>query len=268
MVRSRAIMSAPLSGKRILVPPSRPEVNPLLVMLRIKGAEVFEFPAIRVLPPEDMAQVDDALRRLEGFDWLIFSGSNSTRNFLDRAGELGIGVEAVAGRKVAAIGHGALGLLRERGVRVDYYPKRHVAEDVVAGLPREEISSGKRFLLIRVEGGPRGLVEELERLGAKVSEVAGYRLVVEADRDEAERLFSGGFDLVAFANPTAVRVFVKGAEIIGRSPLELTGKAQVVSVGPATTGAVKLAGLPVSLSSGGGQADLVRDLISRFGRTS
>ena len=42
-----ASKESPLAGKRILIPPARPEVNPLLLMLKKKGAEAVEFPGLR-----------------------------------------------------------------------------------------------------------------------------------------------------------------------------------------------------------------------------
>ena len=62
-----------LTGKRILVPPARPEVNPLLRMLKREGAEVVEFPAISVAPPKDYEPMDNAIRKLKIFAWIIFS---------------------------------------------------------------------------------------------------------------------------------------------------------------------------------------------------
>jgi len=74
----------PLVGKRILVPPARPEINPLFRILEREGAEVLEFPALRVAPPEDYDPMDRAIRQLKSFEWTIFSGSNCVVNFFDR----------------------------------------------------------------------------------------------------------------------------------------------------------------------------------------
>ena len=40
-----------LTGRRILVPPARPEANPLLHILQKHGAEVIEFPKLITAPP-------------------------------------------------------------------------------------------------------------------------------------------------------------------------------------------------------------------------
>ena len=50
-----------------------------LEQLRELGAEVIVQPAIRIGPPADWRPVDDALARLDQFDWLVFSSVNGVR---------------------------------------------------------------------------------------------------------------------------------------------------------------------------------------------
>ena len=60
------------SGKLDLSPFS----DPLAKRLQELGAEVIVQPAIRIGPPPDWRAVDDALARLDQFDWLVFSSVN------------------------------------------------------------------------------------------------------------------------------------------------------------------------------------------------
>ena len=41
-------------------------------------------PAIRISPPPDWRPVDDALARLQDFDWLVFSSANGVRAVVER----------------------------------------------------------------------------------------------------------------------------------------------------------------------------------------
>ena len=74
--------------------------------LRALGAEVMDFPAIAVAPPEAAAQavVDAVLRRLEDFEWVVFASGNAVEQTLLRLGALGIGPEALSRLRLAAVG--------------------------------------------------------------------------------------------------------------------------------------------------------------------
>lgn len=224
-------MNKPLVGKRILVPPARPEANPLLRILERKGAEVLEFPVLKTAQPTDYGPLDEAIRHLSEFDWIIFSGSNCVVNFFERLNRLGLGKAALIRPKIGAIGHGAFSALKKWGVEVDYVPMRHTAEDVIVGL--NDISSLK-FLLIRVEGAARNLPEGLKDLGAEVTEVAGYRMLVEASVEMAKKVFGRRLDVLALANPTAVRFLVKAADELGLDLQESLKGVTIATVGPAT----------------------------------
>ena len=257
-------MEAALINLRILVPPSRPEVNPLLRALQLKGAEVVEFPRLSVAEPEDLAALDAAIREAAGFDWLLFSGSPCVRHFFAHLARLALDARQVFARRVAAVGYGALSALRERGISADVYPRRHVAADVVAALEAAATLSGQRFLLVRVAGAPHSLPALLRERGAVVREVAGYRLIVDAQG--AAGALQPKPDIVTFANPAAVRVFVRALGELGISPQDYLRGVAVASVGPATTEALHSAGLAAEVSSAGSQADLIHDLLRRYGQ--
>jgi uroporphyrinogen III methyltransferase/synthase len=253
----------PLVDKRILVPPARPEVNPLLRMLERKGAEVLEFPVLKVAPPKDYGPMDKAIRELKSFDWIILSGSNCVVNFLDRLNTLGLGRETIMGSRIGAIGHGAHSALKKEGIDIAYVPKVHTAEGVTGGLGD---INGSNFLLVRVEDASRSLPERLINLGAKVNEVVGYRMLVEASVGMAEKVFGGKLDVLALANPTAVRFLVKATDDMGiRLQVRLEG-VTIVAVGPATAEAAKSLGLTPDMVSKGHIADLVESLTDFFSR--
>ncbi len=252
----------PLSGRRIVVPPARPEVNPLLRMLGKKGAEVMEFPALRVSPPSDFGPMDRAIRELKRFDWIVFSGSNCVENFLDRLDTLGFDQAAIMGTRIAAIGHGAYSALKKEGVEIARVPKEHTAEGVTQGLGDID---GLRFLLVRIEGASRSLPERMKNLGAKVQEVPGYRMLVEATAETAKTVLGGKIDALALANPTAVRFLVKATHDLDIDLQVCLKGATIAAVGPATAEAAKTFGLTPDIVSKGHIADLAQSLADLFG---
>ena len=252
----------PLFGKRILVPPARPEANPLLNMLERYGADALEFPALRVSEPSDYGPMDRAIRSLKDFDFVIFSGSNCVINFMQRLEGLQTSKAALSELKVVAVGYGAVSALKKEGVKIDYVPKVHTAEGVTESLG--EISSSV-FLLVRVEGASRGLPESLKTMRANVTEVVGYRMLVDAIAEMAEKVFGRGLDALALANPTSVRFFLKGAEELGLDPAHALKGVTIAAVGPATADEAMRHGLTPDIVSKGHIADLAESLIEVFG---
>ena len=251
----------PLAGKRILVPPARPEVNPLLRMLEKKGAEALGFPSLKVAPPTDYGPIDRAIQQLKKFEWTIFSGTNCVVNFFDRLKTLGLGKATIERTRVGAIGHGAYSALRKEDIQVDYVPKDHTAVGVIEGLGN---TRGLNFLLVRVEGASRSLPERLHSLGANVSEVAGYRMLVEASARMAEKVFGRKLHALGLANPTAVRFLVNAADEIGFDLQAHLKGVTIAAVGPATFDAAKSHGLTPDIVSKGHIADLVETLTDFF----
>ena len=74
----------PLFGKRILVTRAREQASALARRLEAAGAEVVEFPAIRIVPPESWAPLDAAIARLREYRWVIFTSANGVRFFWER----------------------------------------------------------------------------------------------------------------------------------------------------------------------------------------
>jgi len=251
----------PLAGKRILVPPARPEVNPLLRMLEKKGAEALGFPSLKVAPPTDYGPIDRAIRQLKKFEWTIFSGTNCVVNFFDRINTLGLGKAAIKGTRVGAIGHGAYSALRKESIQVDYVPKDHTAVGVTEGLGD---TRGLNFLLVRMEGASRSLPERLHSLGAKVSEVVGYRMLIEASARTAEKVLGRKLHALALANPTAVRFLVNAADEISIDLQPRLKGVTIAAVGPATAAAAKSHGLTPLVVSKGHVADLAETLTDFF----
>ena len=74
----------PLSGKRILVTRPRAQAASLGDKLAGLGAEPILFPTIEIGQMEDHAPLDDAIRALPGYDWIIFTSANGVAAFWKR----------------------------------------------------------------------------------------------------------------------------------------------------------------------------------------
>ncbi len=250
-----------LTGRRILIPPARPEANPLLHILKRRGAETIEFPSLKPVPPSDFGSMDQAIEQINDYDWIVFSGSNSVVNFLKRFEALSCDISSLDGPRIAAIGHGAVSALKKEGVGVQYVPGVHTAEGVTADLGEV---SGSLFLLVRVEGASRNLPQKLQDLGARVIEVVGYRMLVDATEEMAGIAFGQRLDALALANPSAVRFLLKGAEQAGLNLVNALDGVTIAAVGPATAKEAKQQGITPDIVSEGHIADLANSLTHFF----
>ncbi|MFN2431450.1 MAG: uroporphyrinogen-III synthase [Gemmatimonadota bacterium] len=265
----------PLDGRRVVV--TRPETaaGGLLESLRGLGAVALLRPGAEILPLEDPAPLDRALRALRAYDWVVFTSANGVRHAWSRLEELGLAERFEDGEhgrlpgapRVAAIGPATAAALERRGVRADFVPRDHVAESLARGLP---LAAGAAVLLLRADIGRRMLPDLLRRRGATVDDVAAYRTVVADDRDRAPDdapRTSGGdagegaeppVDAVTFTSPSTVRGFLAAHERVPAS-------AAVVCIGPITARAARELGLRVdAVAERSTVAGLVEALVRHF----
>ena len=215
----------PLSGVRAVVTRPRELASTLSGMLREKGAEVLELPAIRTVPVKDMTAVDAAVDSLSkgGYDWLVFTSPSGVGIFLDRLIALR-DLRALSGVKLAAIGQGTRKALLKYGLKADFLPSVYDGEALGREL-RDVCAPGSRVLIPRAAIGNPELIAELEKgEGLTIADVATYDTEYEASelidvRGMIERGPEGSapsVDLAVFTSASTVRGFaaaVEGADL-------------------------------------------------------
>jgi len=234
----------PLFGRRIVVTRSRSQASELSGRLEALGADVIEMPTIHIEPPESYGPLDQAIRALDHYDWVVFTSVNGVAAFFERL-EVG-GGDARALPLVAAIGPATSDALRARGIRPDCQPAKFTGEDLVRALSEHGDIARKRLLLPRAAEAPEAFHLGLERLGAVVDEVDAYRTVVATAADAAvrQRLTDGTVDFVTFTSSSTVRGF---AGALGRECLAaLPPRTRFVSIGPVTSETARELGIPIA----------------------
>ncbi len=239
----------PLSGTRILVTRAKEQASELTAKLEELGAEVFECPVIRTAPPDDWAPLDEAIGRLGGYGWAVFTSANGVRFLFERLADLGKDARALGGVKLGAIGPATARELEARGVKADLVPKEFHGEAVAAAL-HEALGdvAGVRILVPQAVVARDVLPVELGRLGAEVDVVPAYQTVPdESKAAEAKALLSsGGIDVVTFTSGSTARNLMA---ILGDDALELLGRVKIACIGPITTGAAEKLGLRVAATA-------------------
>ncbi|MFH2010831.1 MAG: uroporphyrinogen-III synthase [bacterium] len=253
-------MAAKLHGLRILVPPSRLDRNPLVVMLERSGAEVVVFPELEGVST-DPAPLDEAAERVGEYDWIVFAGGASVAHFFERLARLGLTAADIRAR-LGAIGHAALAGLREQGAEVAYRPREHFAEGVAEGmLP----VAGRRVLLIREAGASDALPRALTEQGARVEAVIGHQVRAKSDRARAQAAFARRIDLMTLANPATVRLFFEAAHSLSLKIERCLAGVPIACVGPATAEALRAFALEPDLVAGGRLKPLLDAILALVG---
>lgn len=235
----------PLFGARVVVTRARAQASGMARSLRGLGAEVIEFPTIRVEEPEDRAPLDRAVAALAEYDWLLLTSANGVEKVWASLRRAGRDARALAGVEVCALGPATAAALKRRGVVPELVPERYVAESVVEALAGVGGLEGAKLLLASAAGARSVLPDSLRRLGAHVVEVAAYQTVPDGSGAAGvrRRLEEGSIDLVTFTAGSTVRNFV---ELVGVK----LGGAKVATIGPVTSATARELGLPVHLEPG------------------
>jgi uroporphyrinogen III methyltransferase/synthase len=260
----------PHAGRRILVTRASDQAPALSRRLAELGAEVVEAPAIRLVEPPDWAPLDAALAKLGAYDWIVFTSQNTLPRLLARMSARGLGLEALRGRRLAAIGVATAAGLRGRGLSVAAVAEEFRAEGVVELLAREPLA-GKRILLPRALVARDVLPETLRRLGAQVDLAPVYQTVEDPEGAAVARraLAAGGAgapDAVTFTAASTVGAFLGALRQAGEPALleRLRGMC-LASIGPITSDRLRAEGFaPTVEASPYTVPALVEALVAHF----
>ena len=168
----------PLDGFRVLVSRAREQAGGLSELLRAEGAEVLEVPFIEIRPPRSYKCMDDALRLISEYEWLVLTSVNGVNALFERMENLGIPKRRLIPLNIVAIGPATKAAIEKHGLPVALMPKEYVAESVVQAL--EGKVRGKRVLLCRAKIARDVIPRELRLLGAFVDVVEAYETVIPA----------------------------------------------------------------------------------------
>jgi uroporphyrinogen-III synthase len=223
---------SPLTGKRVIITRPVELSRPIAEALRARAATPVLLPVVRIEPPQDYHQMDDALRDLqqEKFDWLIFGSQNAVNAVIARAATLGLDLrDALHSLRVAAVGKVTAAVAQQAGFHVTRIGKGTGA-DLISELASE--MHGKHVFLPRSDRAGAAHFAQLHQAGAHVREVIAYRTVPSEALDHASVADAADADAILFFSPSAVHAFVELVKSGVLSPVrESTG---IGAIGPVT----------------------------------
>ncbi len=264
-VRDAASERLPLFGKRIVVTRARGQADELCAALEELGAEAIEIPTIEIRDPRSWRPMDDAIRRLEEFHYLLVTSVNGVRNFLARLAACGRDVRDLKELEIGAIGPATAAEFAKTGVKVDFIPKDYRAEGLLEVLGQRDLK-GKAFLIPRAKVARDLVPRVLAERGARVEVVEAYETALpEFASGEIDRLLNPPPDAITFTSSSTVKHFAK--LLGGRSVGEALEGIAIASIGPITSATIRELGLVITIEAKESTIPgLVRALTQYFGR--
>ncbi|MGQ9648946.1 MAG: uroporphyrinogen-III synthase [Phycisphaerae bacterium] len=234
----------PLQGQTIAVTRMRDQADSLSRFLRSAGAEVIEAPTIELRPVEDYDKVDDALRHLDRYQWLVLTSANGVDAMFARIRTIGLDARCLGQVKIAAIGSATARRLTERGARPGLVPPEALGESMAQALIGQGVK-GSRILLLVADIARTQLLDKLQAAGAQCDSLAIYQTARPAALPEVfvDRLDRGEIDWITLTSPSS---FVNLLSLLGPQRCRRLRTVGLASIGPVTTQAIREAGYLVA----------------------
>ncbi|QDT94980.1 uroporphyrinogen-III C-methyltransferase [Gimesia aquarii] len=233
----------PLFGLRIGI--TRPwEQSETEIKLALKmGAQPILLPTIEISGPADWAPVDNAISRLEEYQWLVFTSANGVQYFLNRLWETGFDARQLSHLKIATIGPSTAEALNAFHLRADLVPPQYRAEALAAAM--KPLVGQQRILWAGANRGREVLQNELATVSAVVDKIVVYENhdMTEWDPESIGLLESGELDWIGLSSPSIARNFNR--LLTEKAREQLGKKIKLASISPVTTQAASEVGLQV-----------------------
>lgn len=239
----------PMFGVRVLL--TREESGGF-EMLEELGAEVIEFPTIKIMPPESWEALDNAIKGIIDNtavpDWLIFTSANGVRYFFERFAALGHDIRDLKGIRLCAIGTKTASKITSMGLKVDLVPDEFRAEGLIEAFKKhygKPDLKGVRFLLPRAEAGREVFPDAVRELGGHIDVPAVYRAALPErhPRRLGRFLKEGRINIATFTSAATFNNFLKLMD----NGLDLLKGVSIAAIGPVTAKAIEKSGLKVEI---------------------
>ena len=199
----------PLSKLRILITRDKFQAGSIRKLLARKGARVVAIPTIEIRPFPFDSQVRLLLRKIQAYDWLVFSSTNAVSLFNSYFNKAGGDRRLLRKVKIACVGKATAKALKSAGFKAEVVPKDFKQEGLVNAFRKIPLNHTK-WLVCGAKEGRNVLRKFLERKGAKVTVWTLYEnRIPRGTKQKLWRLFerSSGVDLLTFMSPSAADHF-------------------------------------------------------------
>lgn len=230
---------------KVLITRPRAQAADFADSLRAAGLEPIFFPVIEIQPIKNNPSLNEALKNLDKYAWVVFTSVNAVDVVLPSPPaplpKLGEGSRRRGeGVRVAAVGPKTADALRKHNVEPDFIPEEYVGGAIMAGLGDVK---DKWILLPRAEIASQDLPSAIANAGGIAHEITVYRtLPTVMDMDGLNALKSG-VNIITFTSASTVENFIAIAQKNHLDPQRLPNNPLFACIGPVTAKAACAAGL-------------------------
>lgn len=227
-------MTGPLRDKTVWITRASGQSADLKQLLEAMGLRVIEVPTLQVRA-RPAAELDSALDRIAGCDWLLLTSANTVRILLDRARATGRlpDLKGDASLRICTVGPATARSVADYGLPVALLPSRYQAEGVLEELLAFHRGNlkGLRILLPRARKAREILPDTLREHGAAVEVIPVYDTVLpEEGRSRLQQILSEDPpDLITLTSSSTVSNLIR----LAGSPEPLL-KFRYAAIGPIT----------------------------------
>lgn len=237
----------PLYGLRVMVTRPADQSERLYSSLRDMGAEVLPYPTIATSEFFDINSWSkfEKLQKTDARDrWLILTGENSVRYFINRYVSRYGDIRKLGGFKIAVMGLGTVQALEGFNIKPDFIPSEAKTEKLIEEFKRETDLSDSAVIRIKGNLADDRIEKGLETVAREILPLEVYTTFVpQWPGNMRERLFKYPPDIIIFTSASTVDGFNK---ILNPEEIhQLLESARILSMGPSATRALKSTGLTI-----------------------
>ncbi len=219
----------------------------------------------REVDPIDPRAGDEALRRLDRYDWLVATSGRGVAALGRRLAPRGT-IVLPPRLRVAAVGPATAHALAGIGARVDLIADDASSEGLAASL-RLRLAGGERVVIVRPEGATGALAAALRAGGVEVDEAPLYRTIASERATElADAAIEGAFSAVVFTAPSSADLWLDAAVSRRGALVAALSRAARVAIGATTALHLASLDLPADAVAQSPTEDAVGDAIARLFR--
>lgn len=203
----------PLFGKKMIVTRPKDRSSALASKLRKLGAEVVEIPAINTVEIDINENIQSVYANIRDYNYILFTSPFGVKVFLGQLRKLNIDIRRIGDARIGAIGSATKTALNEAGLMVDIIPKVYSAKEL-GKYVAEVCTDADKILIPRAEIGSPDLIEELNKCGAAITDLAIYRTIKNHNENDiyekllAEKEIMADNCYVLFTSASTVEGFV------------------------------------------------------------
>ncbi|WP_010678313.1 uroporphyrinogen-III synthase [Bacillus timonensis] len=252
----------PLFGKTILNTRGKKQAVEFSNKITAAGGTPIEIPLLTFQKPKDSTIIEETIKKLHLYDWLIFTSKNGIDYFFNYYDQVvkNAGMK-VSMPKIAVVGSKTEKALLAKGFKPELVPDEFIAEGLFESL-KPYVRKGTRFLLARGNLSRSYLVDEITKYGGVATDLIVYETVGDSREKEQliELLKERRIDIITFTSPSTIKQFYKMVEHTEWK--EWTKHVIFACIGPETRKAAEQLHIPIHICPKNYTIDyLLKDII-------